>query len=32
MPMQRAEDGVEMAQAVQAHLYCTWLTKESKKY
>jgi hypothetical protein len=30
--MRRAEDGVGMEQIVQAHLYRTWLTKESNKY
>ena len=32
MPMRRAEDGVGMEQAVRAHLYRIWVTKESKKY
>ena len=32
MPMRRAEDGVGIGQAVQAHAYRTWLTKESRKY
>jgi hypothetical protein len=29
--MRRAEDGVEMAQAVRAYLYRTWVRKKSRK-
>ncbi len=31
MPMRRAEDGVGMGEAVRAHLYRRWVTKESRK-
>jgi hypothetical protein len=29
--MRRAEDGVGIAQAVRAHVYRIWLTKESRR-
>jgi hypothetical protein len=29
--MRHGEDGVRMSTAIRAHVYRTWLTKESKK-
>jgi hypothetical protein len=31
MPMRGAEDGVRTGKVARAHLYHTWLTKESRK-